>query len=135
MSDLTDAIGAVCRLVITDPGADAVAHELGEVVERQPEALEVRPRGEHFASTNKGTALFWASALARAALRYPRQGVVGGRLAIDGFEVEALKVRGRLDVHRRRNGRLQDPAGVATGLEGASQDVVGVGRHNDTADR
>jgi hypothetical protein len=40
--------------------------------------------GEEFASP-ESTTLFWASVLARAALRYPRHGGVGGRLAIDGF--------------------------------------------------
>jgi hypothetical protein len=41
-------------------------------------------RGKDFAPP-ENTALFWASALLRAALRYPRGGVVAGRLAIDGF--------------------------------------------------
>jgi hypothetical protein len=41
-------------------------------------------RGE-FGSSGETTTLFWASVLARAALRYPREGRVGARLAIDGF--------------------------------------------------
>jgi hypothetical protein len=41
-------------------------------------------RGDDFAS-QESTTLFWASLLVRTALRYPRSGVVGGRLAIDGF--------------------------------------------------
>ena len=48
MSALTDAIEAICRQVSGDPSADAVASELGDVVERQENALQVRPRDEHF---------------------------------------------------------------------------------------
>jgi hypothetical protein len=48
VSGLTDALDAICRLVVSAPDADAVARELGEVVEEQVDAVEVRPRDERF---------------------------------------------------------------------------------------
>jgi len=48
LSDLTDAIGGVCRLVAGDPTAAAVARGLGEVIDEQEDAVQVRPRDAHF---------------------------------------------------------------------------------------
>jgi hypothetical protein len=48
VSELTDAIAGVCRLVTADPSAAAVARELGDVVATQTNALEVRMRDERF---------------------------------------------------------------------------------------
>lgn len=48
MSGLTDAIDGICGLVSSERRAARVAGELGEVVHTQPNALRVRPRGEHF---------------------------------------------------------------------------------------
>lgn len=51
MSELTDAIDAICRLLSTGPSAATVASELGEVVEEQVSAIEVRPRDQRFGDT------------------------------------------------------------------------------------
>jgi len=48
VSELTDALDAICRLLSTGPSAATVASELGEVVEEQVSAIEVRPRDQHF---------------------------------------------------------------------------------------
>ena len=48
MSALTDAIGEVCRLLSTDPGAAGRGARARGVIEEQTEALQVRPRDEHF---------------------------------------------------------------------------------------
>lgn len=48
MSELTDVIGEVCRLISADPHAETVAGALGEVVDRQLSAVEVRPDDAHF---------------------------------------------------------------------------------------
>ena len=45
---MTVAIDGVCRLVAGDPSAAGVARELGDVIEEQTSALEVRPRDERF---------------------------------------------------------------------------------------
>ena len=51
MSELTDALDAICRLLSTGPSAATVASELGEVVEAQVSAIEVRPRDQRFGDT------------------------------------------------------------------------------------
>jgi hypothetical protein len=48
LTALTDALGEVCRLVCADPTAAAVARALGEVLDEQEDAVQVRPRDEHF---------------------------------------------------------------------------------------
>jgi hypothetical protein len=57
------------------------------------------------------------------------------RIAPHALEIEPLEVGSGLDVHRRRLGRRDLAAGVAALLEGARQDVVGVGRRYNAGDR
>ena len=48
MSALTDAVGGIVELVSGDPTTAAVVRGLGEVVEEQEDAVQVRPRDAHF---------------------------------------------------------------------------------------
>jgi hypothetical protein len=70
--------------------------------------------GEDFASRGT-TRLFWASALARAALRYPQKGPLGLRLKVDGF-TNLVRPRFRV-LGAKPNAVVSRTLGAAASLE------------------